>query len=171
MLRELRPARDSADLFEGPKIVFLHPAVAGHDEYEPAIGRKFRPAVDGIGRCKAVKTLKRVAIQNGDVVIAGFHDDKEIEGVRFEYRLRRRRIVGRGDATAGNIGCCPCRHLIERRIEKRGKGRNLVPREPVLESRHLRCRSALPDDLRKHGPADPRERLGNERRSGSAQSS
>ena len=105
------------DDFQVPHVELGDPAVARGEEDVAAVRREFRPAVQGEARLEAVDRLQLVAVEDGDMVIAGLDHHEQVQRIGLELRLVGQ-AAGReiDDARGGDLGLAPHRHRLDRRV-------------------------------------------------------
>ena len=97
---------------------------------------------------KAVDGLKRVAIENGHVMIATFDNDEEIHRVGLEGRPVGQLLrIGMNDVRCLDIGFIPARTDRRRRVDIGLQGIDLRSVEMLGETFHLRRRPPFGDHL------------------------
>jgi hypothetical protein len=72
---------DLGDHHQMVEVIFADPAVARGEIDEAAVRRKLRSAVQRIAAGKAVQALETVAVEERDMMVAGFDDDEQIQRV------------------------------------------------------------------------------------------
>ena len=75
--------------FQIVDIVFGNPAIPGAKVHITAVRAVFGAAVQGEAAGEAVDGLHFVAIEQGDMVVADFHDQEQVHQVRLKHRLIR----------------------------------------------------------------------------------
>ena len=160
---------DAADLMQGPDVVFLHPAIAGHDEHIAPVGGEFRPAMDGEGGFEPVQHRERVTVEDRDMAVPGFHHQRDVHRVAGED--------WRGGGDIVRVHRSACRDLFRRPDRRRGQRsrdigrdrRDFVGRERRLEGGHLRHGAAIGDDGLQPVALQPAKAFGDQRRTRAAE--
>ena len=154
---------------QAPDVIFHHPSVARHDEDIAAVGGELRSAMHRIARREAGNRLHDVAIQHGDVVIAGFHHQGDVQGIAGKDRRLGRSIVAVKATAGGDFRLPPNRDHRRWLAQERGEFADLRRAQARGVPRHLGERSARGDHLSEFFTAQPRQRLGKQGRAGVAQ--
>ena len=92
---------DFCNDFEVVEVVLGDPAIAGTEVNVAAIGAVFGAAVQGVAAGEAVDGFHAVAVKQGYVVIADFHDQKQVHHVGVISRFVRERACRVGQQMAG----------------------------------------------------------------------
>ena len=157
---------DAADFLQRPDVVFLHPAVAGHDEDIAPVGAEFRPTMNGEGGGEAVQHLERVAVEHADMMIAGFHDKGDVQRIRAEDRRLGGPVIRVHLPAFGHLFGRPFGMEAERRGHIVDQPGNLIGAQLVGKTGHLGRGTALGDHRIK--ALHPPQRFGDQRRAGAA---
>ncbi len=104
------------------------------------------------------------------MVIARLHDNEQVERIGLELRLVRQATRGViDDARRIDLRLAPDRHRLDRRVGVINQRLDLVGRQLVAKTQHLRCQPAFADDFLGLRLAQPRQVLRDQRRADAAQ--
>ena len=150
---------------EVPQVVLRDPAVARGEVDEAPVGRELRPAVQRVAAREARERLEAVAVEDRDVMVAGLHDDEEVQRIGAELRPGRQRTGVRVlDPRRADLVHAPRRRRRRRCVDVVGELPDLRGREPVGEGGHLRGDPPLRDRLGRGRFPQPLEVRRQERR-------
>ena len=120
-----------------------------------------------IGRTEAVQHVEGIAVQHADMVVAGFHDQRDVHGIGGEDGLSGGGVVRHHLAAGGDVVGGPDGRLGQRGLDEPDQRGDALGRQLLRKAHHLRGRPPMRDHLVQVLRA--RQRFGDQRGAGAAQ--
>ena len=140
------PGPDFGHDLQAVQVILGDPAIAGGEIDEPSLGGEFWATMQGEAAFKPGDRFEPVAVQNGDMVIAAFDNDEQVQRIGGKDRRWGQRVgIDNNDVAGDDLRVSPDRRRGQWRKNQIRQRRDLVLAEYFAESGHL-CRGAAQGD-------------------------